>query len=195
MNTIPFMLLIIFSAFTMNLTLQCALGIKGAAESKIYCKKTILLKLLIVFVSIVILWLFFYKIISSLISGILIYVLLFPVSFLVYTGLELLIFELILKKKSKEECFVNFPEGIVAAALFICLNIASSFFEAIVLSFGFSAGVLLVYLIIREIRRRAALEEVPVFMRGKPLVLISMGMLSLVFSAGSLLLLRIFGAE
>jgi len=39
------------------------------------------------------------------------------------------------------------------------------------------------------------LEAVPIFLRGKPLVLISMGMLSLVFSVGALLVFRMIGAK
>jgi len=62
------------------------------------------------------------------------------------------------------------------------------------MAFGFTAGIFLVYLIIIEIRRRAALEAVPFFLRGKPLVLIAMGLLSLVFSAASLLFFRMISA-
>jgi electron transport complex protein RnfA len=197
-------MLIIFSVFNMNLMLQCALGLNGAVSSKNHDKILALIKLSVIFISIILLWFLLSRIIFLTVSWIFIYVLLFPVSYIVYDGLEFLLFRYIIKKENDEyffgkssnekcsidECFISFPGGITAVAVFICLNIANGILEVLILSFGFSAGILLVSLIIIEIRKRAALEEVPRFLRGKPLVLISMGMLSLVFSVGSLLLLR-----
>jgi len=189
-----FLLLFIYSGFTMNIVLQCGLGIKGAVESKSSLNKPTFIKLGVIFSSIVFLWLFFSEIIFSLSSGIFIYVLLFPVSAIVYNGLEYLIFNYMYKEKNETETFINFPDGITAASAFICLNIANSFLEAVMLSFGFTFGVFIVNLIISEIRRRAELEAVPVFLRGKPLVIIAMGMLSLVFTAASLLFFRMINA-
>ena len=188
-------LLLICSVFSMNLVLQCGLGMKGAAESNNPFGMSTLIKAGIIFFSVILLWLFFSKIINSIIPGVLVYVLLFPVSSIVYDGLEHLVFSYVYKKDTESECFMNFPGGITAVSVFICVNIADSFLQAVVLSFGFMAGIFLVYLIIREVRKRAALEAVPLFLRGKPLVLITMGMLSLVFSAVSILLFRMAGAQ
>jgi len=190
MNQIPFLVLIILSAFSMNMTLQCALGIKGAAESKNPGHSSNLIKLGIIFLSVILLWAFFFKLIHSIISGLFIYVLIFPVSYIVYDALEYLFFYKIIEKEPGNDCSVSFPGGITAAAVFICVNIANNFTQAALLSFGFAAGVCLVLIITGEIRRRAALEAVPLFLRGKPLVLISMGLLSLVFSVGALLIFR-----
>jgi electron transport complex protein RnfA len=190
MNGIPLVLLIIFSALTMNLTLQCGLGIKGVAESKNCDKVSTVIKLSVIFISVILLWFVFSRLLFSIISGIYIYVLLFPVSYIVYEGLEFLVFHYILKNSSREEYFISFPGGITAVAVFICINIANSFLQAAVLSFGFTAGIILVFLIVREIRKRADIEAVPRFLQGKPLVLVTMGMLSLIFSAATLLILR-----
>ena len=195
MNGILYILLIIFSAFTMNLTLQCALGIRGLAESKTYKQNSTMIRLGLIFISIILLWVLISAVISPLFSGIFAYVLLFPVSFLVYKGLEFLLYDQILKRDINEESFISFPGGITAAAVFMCLNIANNFMEAFLLSFGFTAGILLVCFIIREIRRRAALEAVPVFLRGKPLIVITLGLLSLIFSAASLMLLRMISVR
>jgi electron transport complex protein RnfA len=195
MNQAPLVILIIISAFSMNLTLQCALGIKGAVESKKPGHFSNFIKLGIIFFSVVLLWAFFFKIVSSIFSGLFAYILLFPASYMVYEALEYLIFHQILKKRPVGECSISFPGGITAAAVFICLNIANNFTQAVLLSFGFASGICLVMIITGEIRRRAALEAVPVFLRGKPLVLISMGMLSLVFSVGALLIFRMIGAK
>jgi len=190
MNEAALIFFLIFSALTLNLTLQCALGIKGASESKNPVSTAIFAKLGIIFFACLLLWLLFFKIIPSIMTGVFIYVLLFPVSFIVYDAMEYFIFHYIMKKDPKGECSITFPGGITAAAVFICVNTADSFSKAIALSFGFAAGIFLVYVIIGEIRQRAALEKVPQFLRGKPLVLISMGMLSLIFSAVSLLFFR-----
>jgi electron transport complex protein RnfA len=183
----------IFSGLAVNLMLQCGLGIRGAAEVKSTDRKIELTKLGIIFTVTILLWTFFVGIVSSIISGVFIYVLLFPVSSLAYDGLEFLIFRYLLEEDTVGECPVSFPGGITAAALFICLNIANNFIEAVVLSFGFVTGIFLVLLVLGEIRRRAYLEAVPRFLRGKPLALVSMGLLSLVFSTASLLLFRMIG--
>jgi len=189
MNGMNPLILVIFSAFTVNLTLQCALGLKGAAVPDNGSKTTSLIKLLIIFTSIVILWFLFLKILGSFLSGMLIFILMFPVSYMVYSGLEYLVFNYLLKKNIEDENFISFPEGITAVAAFICIIIADGFLEVMVLSFGFTAGIFLVIIIIREIKKRAELEAVPRFMRGTPLVLVTMGMLSLIFTAVSLLIL------
>lgn len=195
MSSVPLVIFIIISAFTMNLTLQCALGVKGIAESKNYALTVTFIKLGIIFFTVVLMWFMFSIIIFSIIGGIYIYIIIFPVSYMTYSLLEYFIFSYLLKnKKDESECLISFPEGATAAAAFLCVNIADSFLEAIMLSFGFTAGILLVIFILTEIKNRAALEAVPAFIRGKPLVLISMSLLSLVFSTASLIILRIVKA-
>ena len=189
-----FFLFLIYSAFTMNLLLQCALGINGVADSRIPFNKFTIVKTGLIFLSIILLWFLFSRILYSVSSGFFIYVLLFPVSVIVYNGLEYHIFRYILKTDTQSESVVSFPGGITAVALFICINISDKFFDTVVLSFGFTSGILLINFIIWEIRKRASLEAVPVFLRGKPLVLIAMGIISLVFSTASILLFRMIGA-
>lgn len=187
MNNLPFLFFIIFSAFTMNLVLQCGLGIN--TEIKNPGTKPVLIRLGIMFFTIIVLWILFRGMLN-LASGIFIHVLLFPSAYIAYEGLEYLVFKYSLNKDPKRDSQVSFPGGITAAALFICIIIANNFFEAFILSFGFSFGILVVFLIISEIKERADMESVPRFLRGKPLVLISMGLLSLVFTQVSLLLFR-----
>lgn len=195
MNGIHPLMLLIFSAFTMNLTLQCALGLKGAAVPGNCNQKASLIRLNIISVSVVLLWFLFSKILNSIFSGMLVFILIFPVSYLVYSGLEILVFNYLVEENIQDENFISFPGGITAVAVFICVNIANGFLEVLLLSFGFTAGILLVILIIREIRKRAELEAVPRFMRGTPLVLVTMGMLSLIFTTGSLLILGMIFAR
>ena len=193
MNNIPILIFFIYSAFTVNLLLQCGLGIKGAVDSKNTLDISSLIKISIIFASVIILWLFFSKILFSLLPGIYIYIILFPISYIVYDAMEYLVFYYILKKDRTSESLINFPGGITAVAVFLNMYLANNFLQTIVLSFGFTAGLFMAKLIIREIRKRAAFEAVPVYIRGIPLVLITMGMLSLVFTTASLLLFRMIG--
>jgi len=192
MNGAHSLMLVIFSAFTINLTLQCALGLKGTSVQGNYGKTTLLIRLLIVFTAVFLLWFLFSVILNSIFTGTLIFILIFPLSYMVYSGLEYLVFNYLIKGNTLDESFLSFPEGITAVAVFICVNMADGFLDALLLSFGFTFGILLVTLIISEIRKRAELEAVPRFMRGAPLVLVTMGLLSLIFTAGSLIILRMF---
>jgi electron transport complex protein RnfA len=83
--------------------------------------------------------------------------------------------------------------GLALASLFLTLRLALTPAEALALTLGFSLGVLLSAMILREISRRSSLEAVPELLRGAPLALISMGLLSLVFSSLSAIFLRILG--
>jgi electron transport complex protein RnfA len=195
MKGITLILLVIFSAFNMNLTLQCALGIKGAGESRNCSRKSTFINLCVIFFAVIFLWLFFTVMSFLVIEGIFIYIMIFPVSFLAYEGIQYLSIKYIIKNDIEGKSFVCFPGGITAAAVFVCFNIASNFLEAVTLSFGFTSGIMVVFLIIREIRRRAALEAVPQYLGGNPLILISMGLLSLVFSTASLLIFRMIGTR
>jgi len=195
MNGFPLLLLFIYSGFAINLVLQCGLGIRGVVDSKSTLNLSAFIKIGLMFFSIIFLWFLFSKVIYSLIQGIFIYVILFPVSVLVYEGLEYLILRFLLKKEEESESFISFASGITAVSVFICINLSNNFMETVTLSFGFTCGILIINLTIREIRRRAALEAVPVSLRGKPLVLIAMGLLSLILTTASLLLFRMIGAE
>ncbi|MCL1991520.1 MAG: hypothetical protein FWG66_01040 [Spirochaetes bacterium] len=185
--------LVFFSGFSANLLLQCALGIKGVALNEEFRIHTTLVKLGIVFTAAMLLWIVFDFLLFFLPAPLTLYVLVFPVGALAFDGLDFLLYRVVLKKEIAKDSYVDFCGGITAAVLFICLNAANNIIGAFALSLGFASGILLSVMILREIRRRAALEAVPVFLRGNPLLLISMGLLSMVFYAASLMLFRISG--
>lgn len=191
MTGIKIILLIVFSAFCFNLSLSCALGIKGARETRNLGRKSTIAQCGVIFLAIIFLWFLFTRIIFSIIPGIFVYVLIFPLSYIFYEAFQFLITRYIYKKELKDESFISFPGGITAITVFMCVNISSSFFETLVLSFGFTSGILIVFMIIREIRRRAALEKIPLYFQGNPLILVSVGLLSLIISAASLLIMGI----
>jgi electron transport complex protein RnfA len=112
---------------------------------------------------------------------------------MVYGGVEFLLYRLIFKKKALKGASLVFCDGLAAAALFITLNTASGFIEAAALSFGFALGILLAHIILGEIRRRSMMERVPRFLRGSPLILVSTGLLSMIFSSAALVFFRVLG--
>jgi len=175
----------------------------------------------IYFISCLLLWLFFSGLQSVLFLGFFEYILLFPVSSLFLTAVEYLAWRLLYKTNWRGEtvsrnsfisdCFFNgrlaagaghppldgaFSGGaMVGSALFIILGLADGFAQAAMLSFGFSAGAALAVLIVGEVRRRSAMEAVPRFLRGGPLVLVTMGLLSLVFISAATVFYSVLGAN
>jgi electron transport complex protein RnfA len=212
--------LVVFSGLSLNMILQFGLGINAILGEETADKKGggdfPLPKWGILFLSTLILWFFFSYILSSPAFGFLESFLLFPASLAVSLGLELLFsyvfhspktprafswdfrslfleLKIFISAKIRPE-FCLFPyNGLVLAALFLTLRLALSFLEALALSLGFFLGCFLTGLILREIRKRSSLEAVPRVLRGSPLTLISMGLLSLIFSSISAILLRVLG--
>jgi len=204
-----FLTLAVFSGLSMNLILRFGIGLQTIASGKDAGapvrknKWAVLIWSGINFFSGVLLWLFFSFLQSVLFLGLIEYIMVFPVSFLLLTVIEYL---------SKRLNFINnygcgapldsavlssalVGGAPVGAALFIMLEIAGSFAEAATLSFGFSAGSALAVLIIGEIRRRSEMEAVPRCLRGGPLVLVTMGLLSLVFTSAAIIFYAVLGAK
>jgi len=178
----------------------------------------------IYFASLMILWLFFSLLRQAVFTGFFEYVLVFPAGSLFLTVMRYLAGRLVLKidwrgetvsrNNFLSECFFledkktgNTPAGgapaggapaggaPIGAALFVILGLAGSAAQAAALSFGFSAGAALAVMITGEIRRRSAMEAVPPRLRGGPLVLITMGLLSLVFTSVAVAAYAVLGAN
>jgi electron transport complex protein RnfA len=182
--------LAVFSSLSLNLILHCGLGLRRAVAVRDPDDVSPLLRPGIIFLSVLLLWMVFSYIISPLSSGFFNYVLLFPLSALVYAGWEFFFYRIVLKKVSQPPRTAVFCDGLTAAALFLTLHLASGFIEAVVLAFSFAFGVLLAIFILDEIHRRSEMEAVPRFLRGGPLALISLGFLSLIFTSAALIFFR-----
>jgi electron transport complex protein RnfA len=201
-------MLAVFSGLSLNLILQFGLGLKevtltrntGLSEYS-GLNAQINIKGLLVgsgmqFITVMILWLSFSFLRSVVFLGLVEYVLLFPVSFLFFSFFEYLIRDFIFKQRINLDALAAGAPvcgASVGTALFITLNIAGSVSEAAVLSLGFSCGILLAVIVAGEIRRRSQMERVPHWLRGAPLMVIALGLLSLVFSSGALMLFQVLG--
>jgi electron transport complex protein RnfA len=127
------------------------------------------------------------------------YLLLYPLSATLIKGLE----RLLLWASAPERSRAGFFSGIATSlsrfflpsgwveflppGIMLSLHLAASPLEALVLALGFSLGVQLSLGILQEIRRRSRFEAVPPLLRGSPLALISLGLLSLIFTSVSII--------
>ncbi|MDR2159019.1 MAG: hypothetical protein LBP23_03005 [Treponema sp.] len=181
----------LLSGLSLNLLLQCGIGMEGIAAEREGGAFVPFLQIGLLFVAVLALWIFF-SFVPSL-PGFYEYVLLFPLSAVFLCILELLVS--MGTGKPVKGLFepVTAYDGLGAAALFITMHTASRLIEAAALSAGFSLGLLLSLLVLREIRRRSQMEAVPRFLRGTPLILVSMGLLSLVSGASAAIFFRVLG--
>ncbi|MDR3171704.1 MAG: hypothetical protein LBU17_08785 [Treponema sp.] len=184
--------LAVFSSLSLNLILQFPLVIREMEQEE--SVPTPFFQGGVIFVSVLFLWVVFSYILSPLSFGFLEYVLLFPLSALVCMGLELLCTRFLPRIVPASKMFTAFSayNGLALSSLMLTIHLAVTFAEACILSLGFALGVLLSLFLLKEIRIRSRREAVPPFLRGVPLMLISMGLLSLIFTSVAALLYSVF---
>jgi electron transport complex protein RnfA len=201
-------ILAVFSGLSLNLLLQMGLGIRDIGSRPERIVGNTLIQWGILFFSVLLLWLFFAYILSPLALGYAEYFLLFPLITAAGKGLEALSRRFPPPDVRQRAAWIPWPamedlpvsklfpavtayDGLTMAALILTLRLAGSFAEAAVLSLGFSLGGAAVVLILRDIYRRSFLERLPRALRGRPLLFISMGLMSLIFSSVAAVLLRV----
>ena len=191
---IPLAALAVFSGLSLSLLLQFALGIAGAAGDSLpkgkNKRKIPFFQFTVLFISVLFLWVILTFIMPPAWRGFMEYFLFFPLSALVCMGLEHLGKWMYLKIFPKKiartgnilEVFSAHTayDGLVLISLFITFSLAVNFSGAVVLTLFFVLGNITAMLILNEIRRRSTLEWVPRYLQGSPIVLISMGLLSLI---------------
>ncbi|MDR2742591.1 MAG: hypothetical protein LBB98_10620 [Treponema sp.] len=192
-------ILAVLSGLSLNLLLQMGLGIRDIGSHPERLIRATLFQWGILFFSVLLFWLLFSYILSPLALGYFEYFLLFPLIKAAGKGLEVLVRRFlfsdvpqaawiprpVLEELSASDLFpaVTAYDGLTIAALILTLRLAGSFPEAVVLSLGFSLGGAAAVLILRDIHRRSSLERLPHTLRGRPLLFISMGLMSLIFSS------------
>jgi len=189
--------LAIFSGLSLNLLLQFALGTACVVGDRTDKEKRELplFQFGVMFFSVLLLWIIFSGILPFRWRGFLEYFLCFPLSALVCAGLELLGERILLrlvpriqpKFEGVHKVFSAYTayDGLVLVSLIITLGISGSFAGALVLSLFFALGNLTAMFVLNEIHRKSTMELVPRFLRGTPLILISMGLLSLISASAA----------
>jgi len=199
MISISLAALAIFAGFSLNLLLFFALGSVSAAGDPVYKGETIhrlpVFQLCILFIVVLILWFLFAFLVPYSAREFALYFLMFPFSVLACLGLEFLgkkicplgSFKGGLPVPDVRTAFSAYTayDGLVPAAFVLTHILAKTFIEAFVVVASFAASSLGAMLVLNEIRRRSSLERVPYYVRGTPLILISMGLLSFVLAAVS----------
>jgi len=188
--------LAVFSGISLNLLLQFALGTAGAvadASYKTNAKSELpFIQFCIFLLSTLVLWVVIKYLLPDFWRGFSEYFLFFPLSALVCMGLELFV------ERGLPRVFPKFTglkktfsaitayDGLIPASLIITFIAAETFTDAFIIALFFALGNLAAMLTLNEIGRRSTLEWVPKYLRGTPLILISMGLLSLIstFAAG-----------
>jgi len=187
--------LAIFSGLSLNLLLSFALGAAGIAGDRLpkgqSARALPVCQLGFLFIAVLFLWVVFTYVFPPHWRGFSEYFLFFPLSALICLGLELfreqVLQRFIPKLGAAKKVFsaLTAYDGLVPASLIITITVAGSFLSAFIITLFFALGNLLAMLILNEIRRKSTLEWAPRFLRGSPLILISMGLLSLIFASAA----------
>ncbi|MDR0585954.1 MAG: hypothetical protein LBG26_01810 [Treponema sp.] len=183
---------VVFSALYLNLLLCFGIGIRELVSRERSPAFHVYYPWGILFIVTPVLWLFFERlsVFAGWFPG---FLLIYPLSLFSGLGLETAMFRLfprlgenpgVYRIGSGYNCFS-------LAALFLTMRLALTFGEALLLSLAFSGGAFITYLIIKEIQKRSFGEAIPHSLRGNPILLVSIGLLSLIFYASALLVLRV----
>jgi electron transport complex protein RnfA len=191
----------IFAALACNLVLHFGLGIRALAVEKedgkngraFYAAR--FFEGGVIFLSVLALWVVFTYLFGPLELGFFRFILIFPLSAPVCAGFEILLKRFLPRDWDCSPAFraISAYEGLIPTALFLALHTATNVLEAAILALCFVLGILLPVFVLEEIRRRAGFEAVPRFLRGSPLVLLSLGLMSLVFASAAALFFSALG--
>jgi electron transport complex protein RnfA len=193
----------ICASLAMNLLVQFGMGLGVlAGDGEDYLPGFCRIWGSIFFAGLFFLWLLFTYIFAPLGLGFYWYFLLYPSSAALVRGFEILgsrerIMKFLFPRRWSRQSppFVR-PRGWVESlslGLLISLHLALNPLEALFLAFCFSLGLIFSLAVLREIGRRSRFEAVPPFLRGSPLALISLGLLSLIFSSASIMFFNLSG--
>jgi Na+-translocating ferredoxin:NAD+ oxidoreductase RnfA subunit len=196
----------ICAALGMNLLAQFGLGLgllaiedSGPSHEEPGDKQHSLPGALILFAALFLLWVFFTYVLNPLGIGFYWYLLLYPISAALMRGLEWLFHRGFFQRGRFRKLLSRFttpafPAGwteLLPLGLLISLHLALSPLEALFLALCFSLGLHFSLVILRELHRRSRFEAIPPFLRGNPLALISLGLLSMIFISASIMLFQL----
>jgi Na+-translocating ferredoxin:NAD+ oxidoreductase RnfA subunit len=183
--------LLVLSGLFLNLPVQLGLGIKEIWHEGNKPLVFSAFECLVLFLSIIIQWLLFLFVFSPLNLGFFRYFILFPLSVGISAGFEFLFSLVIQKSNENAKKVFLFPSvsGLSIAAVLLVISLADKAGDALILSFGFSLGVFLSIEILKAIKYRVSNEKISPLFRGLPLILISMGLLSLVWGSAAIIYL------
>ena len=185
--------LAVLSGLSLNLVFHFGADFQSLLAGVIN-KKAQILKYIVLLISSLLVWMFFTYILSPLALGFMTYFLLFPISALLCAGLEKSGLRLFLIDPIKNSSALSAYNGLGPLMCFFMIHMSGGFADAVILSIGFSGGCFLATLIVHEIAKKSSMETVPRFLRGTPLLLVALGLLSLVSAAAAALFISALGS-
>jgi electron transport complex protein RnfA len=185
--------LALFAALSSNLMLQfglglCSLNHIGNSTARLFAFRASAL-----FCSVMSVWIVAFYLMTPMGLGLLGNVFLLPLTVLGHGLYSRALKRFFPPGEESVENYTQSGNSLSLVGSYLTLTLASALAEALVLALGFSLGLLFSFLLVREIEKRSRLEAVPPCLRGSPLLLISIGFLSLIFSSASALLLGAAG--
>jgi electron transport complex protein RnfA len=188
--------LAVFSGLSLNLLIHLGIGIRDFNLEPYRPFRFTLFQWFALFASIMALWCLFTYIFTPLSLGFFEYFLFFPLIATLGKFWEFLFVRIFSRKNSEDSeerllSLFSVHNGLVTSALLITIRLAGSFSGALALALGFSLGFLAAIFILRAILGRFSGEIIPPLLRGVPLLLISLGLLALIFSSLSVIILRL----
>jgi electron transport complex protein RnfA len=189
--------LAVFSGISLNLLIQMGIGIRDFNREPYRPFRFVLFQWLSLFVSTIALWCFFTLLPVDFFK----YFLLFPLTAALGRLWEFIFCRLFPQEDHTEDhkgdhrkrlfSMVSTHSGLVMAALLVTERLAGSFYGVLALTAGFSLGFVAAVYILRAILGRFSGETAHSLLRGTPLLLISMGLLALIFSSLSVIFFRL----
>jgi electron transport complex protein RnfA len=185
--------LAVFSGLSINLMIHLGIGIRDFNREPCRPIRFIIFQCSSLFVSVVALWSLFSYIFSPLSLGFFEYFLLFPLVAGSGKLWESLFIRLFPPEEAAKRLFpvIGTYNALTTTALLVTMRLAGSFTEAVALALGFALGTLAALFLLRAILSRFSRETVPPLLRGPPLLLISAGLLALIFSSLSTIFFRL----
>jgi electron transport complex protein RnfA len=181
--------LAIFSGLTMNLLVHFCLGFTRIESPRDINLAALGFSALLLAATVLGVYVIFSLVLETIGLGFLALPLILPVTVLIYNALAKALQKGLSRASGSPDAFPD-CDALVVGAAFLTLLAASNFLEALFLASGFALGSALAMLILREIEKKSQWEPVPKSLRGTPITLISMGLLSFIFGAVSSVFLR-----
>jgi hypothetical protein len=182
--------LVIFAGFSLNIFLSFGLGLRDLIRRERVPSFFVYYPWLIVFTVTFVLWLLFAPLSRYLWFPA--ELLFYPLSLYASLGLEKCLFKIAGKRFESPRLFSvgSSYNCFSLAALFLCLSLAFTVQDAILVSFAFSAGGLGAFLIVKEIQKQSFWEILPYSLRGASILLIAAGLLAMVIQAAAVFILK-----
>lgn len=184
----PYILIFLSAFLLFNGITQNGFGLRFTQTPK----KAIKILLSMIF-SALISWFIAYYITSPLGFGVFGVFFIFPISVICSLCIEIIGNKLYkISSLQFDSSVYSAYDGIAFYSSFQTVLFAHTALQAVLFTLGGTLGFILILIILRGIRTRSEIEAIPKFFKGQPLLLVSTGLLSMIFTAITPFVIHIF---